>query len=74
MAVEEGFIDNPEVVANPLDYETASGDAAGNARGWVFAHPSLPQSLVPIRGNPVLLQVMVSKEPVAMKISTNTPS
>ncbi|MEG4107861.1 response regulator [Microcoleus sp. S13_C5] len=67
VAVEQGFIDNPEVVANPLGPETTSADAAGNTRAWVFAHPSLPQSLVPIRGNPVLLQVMVSKEPVAIE-------
>ncbi|MEG4172350.1 MULTISPECIES: response regulator [unclassified Microcoleus] len=67
VAVEQGFIDNPELVANPLGYDTASGDAAENTRAWVFAHPSLPQSLVPIRGNPLLLQVMVSKEPVAIE-------
>jgi len=67
VAVEQGFLDNPELVANPLGYETDSGDAAANTRAWVFAHPSLPQSLVPIRGNPLLLQVMVSKEPVAIE-------
>ncbi|MEG4501109.1 response regulator [Microcoleus sp. F10-C6] len=66
VAVEQGF-NHPEVVANPPSPDLASAIAAGNARGWVFAHPSLPQSLVPIRGNPVLLQVMVSKEPVAIE-------
>lgn len=66
VAVEQGF-NNPEVVGNPPGPETATETAAANSRGWVFAHPSLPQSLVPIRGNPVLLQVMVSKEPVAIE-------
>jgi signal transduction histidine kinase/response regulator RpfG family c-di-GMP phosphodiesterase len=66
VAVEQGF-NNLEVVANPPGPETASANAAGNARGWVFAHPSLQQSLVPIQGNPVLLQLMVSKEPVAIE-------
>ncbi|MEG3956581.1 response regulator [Microcoleus sp. herbarium2] len=66
VAVEQGF-NNPEVVANPPGPETASANAAGNAGDWVFTHPSLPQSLVPIRGNPVLLQLMVSKEPVAIE-------
>jgi signal transduction histidine kinase/response regulator RpfG family c-di-GMP phosphodiesterase len=66
VAVEQGF-NNPEVVANPPGSETASANAAGNAGDWVFAHPSLPQSVVPIRGNPVLLQLMVSKEPVAIE-------
>ncbi|MEG4206688.1 response regulator [Microcoleus sp. Pol7_A1] len=66
VTVEQGFND-PDVVANPLGHETSSADAANKARGWVFAHPSLPQSLVPIRGNPVLLEVMVSKEPVAIE-------
>ncbi|MEG4573986.1 response regulator [Microcoleus sp. N3A4] len=66
VAVEQGF-NHPEVVGNPPSPDIASAIAAGNARGWVFAHPSLPQSLVPIRGNPVLLQVMVSKEPVAIE-------
>ena len=66
VAVEQGF-NNPQVVGNPPGPETAAESAAANARGWVFAHPSLPQSLVPIRGNPVLLQVMVSKEPVAIE-------
>ncbi|MEG4292874.1 response regulator [Microcoleus sp. C2C3] len=66
VAVEQGF-NNLEVVANPPGPSTTSADAAGNVRAWVFAHPSLPQSLVPIRGNPVLLQLMVSKEPVAIE-------
>ncbi len=66
VAVKQSF-SNPEVVANPPAPENAAESAAANARGWVFAHPSLPQSLVPIRGNPVLLQVMVSKEPVAIE-------
>jgi len=66
VAVKQSF-SNPEVVGNPSGPETAAESAAANARGWVFAHPSLPQSLVPIRGNPVLLQVMVSKEPVAIE-------
>jgi signal transduction histidine kinase/response regulator RpfG family c-di-GMP phosphodiesterase len=66
VAVEQGF-NNPEVVANPPGPETASANADGNAGDWVFAHPSLPQSLVPIRGNPVLLQLIVSKEPVAIE-------
>ncbi|WP_445248316.1 response regulator [Microcoleus sp. OTE_8_concoct_300] len=66
VAVEQGF-NNREVVANPAGPETASANADGNAGDWVFAHPSLPQSLVPIRGNPVLLQLMVSKEPVAIE-------
>jgi signal transduction histidine kinase/response regulator RpfG family c-di-GMP phosphodiesterase len=66
VAVEQGF-KNPEVVANPPGPSTASANADGNAGDWVFAHPSLPQSLVPIQGNPVLLQLMVSKEPVAIE-------
>ena len=66
VAVEQGF-NNPEVVANPPGSETASANADGNAGDWVFAHPSLPQSVVPIRGNPVLLQLIVSKEPVAIE-------
>ena len=66
VAVEQGF-NNKEVVANPPSPETASANADGNAGDWVFAHPSLPQSLVPIRGNPVLLQLIVSKEPVAIE-------
>ncbi|MEG4322926.1 MULTISPECIES: response regulator [unclassified Microcoleus] len=68
VAVKQDF-NNPEVVANPPAPET---DAA-NPRAWVFAHPSLPQSLVPIRGNPVLLQVMVSKEPVAIEDLNERP-
>jgi signal transduction histidine kinase/response regulator RpfG family c-di-GMP phosphodiesterase len=66
VSVEQGF-NNPEVVANPPGPETASANAAGNAGDWVFTPPSLPQSLVPIRGNPVLLQLIVSKEPVAIE-------
>ncbi len=72
VAVKQGF-NNPEVVANPPGPETAAESAAAKARGWVFAHPSLPQSLVPIRGNPVLLQVMVSKEPVAIEDLNERP-
>ena len=72
VAVEQGF-NNPQVVGNPPGPETAAESAAANARGWVFAHPSLPQSLVPIRGNPVLLQVMVSKEPVAIEDLSKRP-
>ena len=68
VAVKQGF-SNSEVVANPPGPET---DAA-SPRAWVFAHPSLPQSLVPIRGNPVLLQVMVSKEPVAIEDLNERP-
>jgi signal transduction histidine kinase/response regulator RpfG family c-di-GMP phosphodiesterase len=66
VAVEQGF-NNKEVVAHPPGPSTASANADGNAGDWVFAHPSLPQSLVPIQGNPVLLQLMVSKEPVAIE-------
>ncbi|MEG4282436.1 response regulator [Microcoleus sp. A006_D1] len=65
VAVEQGF-SNPEVVGNSPG-SAAAASAAENTRSWVFAHPSLPQSLVPIRGNPVLLQVMVSQEPVAIE-------
>ena len=66
VAVEQRF-NNPEVVGNPPGPETAAASAAGNPRDWVFAHPSMPQSLVPIGGNPVLLQVMLSKQPVAIE-------
>jgi signal transduction histidine kinase/response regulator RpfG family c-di-GMP phosphodiesterase len=72
VAVEQGF-NNPEVVGNPPGAGTASASAALNPRAWVFAHPSLPQSLVPIRGNPVLLQVMVSKEAVAIEDLNERP-
>jgi signal transduction histidine kinase/response regulator RpfG family c-di-GMP phosphodiesterase len=72
VAVKQGF-NIPEVVANPPGPETDAANAAENPRGWVFAHPSLPQSLVPIRGNPVLLQVMVSKEPVAIEDLNERP-
>lgn len=72
VAVEQGF-NNPEVVGNPLGAGTASASASVNARAWVFAHPSLPQSLVPIRGNPVLLEVMVSKEAVAIEDLNDRP-
>ena len=72
VAVEQGF-NNPEVVGNPPGAGTASASAAENPRAWVFAHPSLPQSLVPIRGNPVLLQVMVSKEAVAIEDLNERP-
>lgn len=72
VAVEQGF-NNPEVVGNPPGAGTASASAAENPRAWVFAHPSLPQSLVPIRGNPVLLQVMVSKEAVAIEDLNDRP-
>ncbi|MEG5001929.1 response regulator [Microcoleus sp. B4-D4] len=68
VAVEQGF-NNPEVVGNQGNSAGPGTDSASgvNSGAWVFAHPSLPQSLVPIRGNPVLLQVMVSKEPVAIE-------
>ncbi|MCC3424551.1 MAG: response regulator [Microcoleus sp. PH2017_01_SCD_O_A] len=72
VAVKQGF-NNSEVVANPPSPQTAAESAAANPPGWVFAHPSLPQSLVPIRGNPVLLQVMVSKEPVAIEDLNERP-
>ena len=73
VSVEQGF-NNPEVVGNLPGIEAAAAaSAALNTRGWVFAHPSLPQSLVPIRGNPVLLQVMVSKEPVAIEDLNDRP-
>lgn len=72
VAVEQGF-NNPEVVGNPPGAGTAAASAAENPRAWVFAHPSLPQSLVPIRGNPVLLQVMVSKEAVAIEDLNERP-
>ena len=72
VAVEQGF-NNPEVVGNPPGAEAVSARDGGKARGWVFAHASLPQSLVPIRGNPVLLQVMVSKEPVAIEDLNERP-
>ncbi len=72
VAVEQGF-NNPEVVGNPPGAGTASASAAENPRAWVFAHPSLPQSLVPIRGNPVLLEVMVSKEAVAIEDLNERP-
>ena len=71
VAVKQDF--NPQVGANSPGPETAALSAATNARGWVFAHPSLPQSLVPIRGNPVLLQVMVSKEAVAVEDLNERP-
>jgi signal transduction histidine kinase/response regulator RpfG family c-di-GMP phosphodiesterase len=66
VSVEESFINNPEVLATPPNPETASTSAAGSGRAWAFPHSSLPQSLVPIQGNPVLLQVMTSKAPVAI--------
>lgn len=72
VAVKQGF-NNLEVVGNPPGPETAAASAAANARGWIFAHPSLPQSLVPIGGNPVLLQVMLSKEPVAIEDLNERP-
>ncbi|MBE9185185.1 response regulator [Microcoleus sp. LEGE 07076] len=65
LAVEQGF-NNSEVVGNSAALGRDS-EGAGNSGGWIFTHPSLPQSLVPIRGNPVLLQVMVSKEPIAIE-------
>jgi GAF domain-containing protein len=66
VSVEEGFIHNPEVLANPPNPEMDSASAAGTGRAWAVPHSSLPQSLVPIQGNPVLLQVMMSKAPVAI--------
>ncbi|WP_293341376.1 GAF domain-containing protein, partial [Microcoleus sp. CAWBG58] len=72
VAVKQGF-SNSEVIANPPRPETDAESGVLNPRGWVFAHPSLPQSLVPIRGNPVLLQVMVSKEPVAIEDLSERP-
>ncbi|MEG3843728.1 response regulator [Microcoleus sp. herbarium14] len=72
VAVEQAF-NNPEVVGNSPGAGTASASDGGKARAWVFAHPSLPQSLVPIRGNPVLLQVMVSKEAVAIEDLNDRP-
>ncbi|MCW6051120.1 response regulator [Lyngbya sp. CCAP 1446/10] len=68
VAVEQSF-NNPEM-GNQGNSTAPGTDAASgsvNSGAWVFAHPSLPQSLVPIRGNPVLVQVMVSKEPVAIE-------
>ncbi|MBE9093549.1 response regulator [Tychonema sp. LEGE 07203] len=65
VAVEQSF-NNPEVAGNSPAPGTDSA-TAGNSDGWIVTHPSLPQSLVPIRGNPVLLQVMVSKKPVAIE-------
>ncbi|WP_293147587.1 MULTISPECIES: response regulator [unclassified Microcoleus] len=70
--VKQSF-SNLEVVANRPGPGTAAESAAGNPRDWVFAHPSMPQSLVPIRGNPVLLQVMLSKEPVAIEDLNERP-
>lgn len=66
VSVEEGFINNREVLVNPPNPEMASTSDAGTSRAWTFPHSSLPQSLVPIQGNPVLLQVMMSKAPVAI--------
>lgn len=61
VAVEEGF-NSP---ANPRISEIAPATAQNSPAG---AKPisSLPQSLVPIRGNPVLLQMMQTKAPVAI--------
>jgi signal transduction histidine kinase/response regulator RpfG family c-di-GMP phosphodiesterase len=65
VAVEEGFNDS-KVILSPSSAEKAANNVAGNNRTWTSAHSSLPQSLVPIRGNPVLMQITTSKEPVAI--------
>jgi GAF domain-containing protein len=60
VAVEEGFNSptNPRILENDSPAARESTTAKGIS--------SLPQSLVPIRGNPVLLQMMVTKAPVAI--------
>ncbi|MGE5656904.1 MAG: response regulator [Actinomycetota bacterium] len=42
-------------------------------RSLIPVHASLPQSLVPIRGNPVLQQVLETREPVAISDLTEHP-
>jgi signal transduction histidine kinase/response regulator RpfG family c-di-GMP phosphodiesterase len=65
VAVEEGF-NNPKIIVSPASAERAASTTAASNRAWASAHSSLPQSLVPIRGNPVLMQITISKEPVAI--------
>jgi GAF domain-containing protein/class 3 adenylate cyclase len=60
VAVEEGF-NSP---ANPRISENSAAAAQNSATAKGIS--SLPQSLVPIRGNPVLLQMMETKAPVAI--------
>lgn len=65
VAVEEDF-SSPAVLANP-DSVTKFD------RPWASPNASLPQSLVPIRGNPVLQIIMMSKEPVAISDLNERP-
>ena len=65
VAVEEDFR-SPNVLANP-DSVTKFD------RPWASPNASLPQSLVPIRGNPVLQIIMMSKEPVAISDLNELP-
>ncbi|MFM9266146.1 response regulator [Tychonema sp. BBK16] len=65
VAVEEGLI-APNELPN-LDSVTKFG------RAWASPNASLPQSLVPIRGNPVLQNIMMSKEPMAISDLNERP-
>lgn len=65
VSVEEDF-QNPAILLQAKSSEQVNASASNSPRTWVLAHSSLPQSLVPIQGNPVLLQVMMSKQPVVI--------
>ncbi len=62
VAVEEGF-NSPIGFGDPPSNASGSTQSTGADRRTVS---SLPQSLVPIRGNPLLMQVMLTKEPLAI--------
>lgn len=65
VAVEEDFV-SPAVLANP-------DSVSDRSRAWASPNASLPQSLVPIRGNPVLQNIMMSKEPMAISDLNERP-
>lgn len=64
VAAEEDFI-APNLLANDMIRD--------RGRAWIFPQSSLPQSLVPIRGNPVLQNITISKEPVAISDLNERP-
>lgn len=71
VAVGEGF--NQEGDRIPGDRDSAKRLFSAIQRSLTQTHPSLPQSLVPIRGNPVLQQLLETREVVAIADLTEHP-
>lgn len=72
VSVQEDF-NSPGILLVTPSIEQGNTSDQSSPRAWVLAHSSLPQSSVPIQGNPVLLQVMMSKQPVVIEDLDSRP-